>query len=201
MSKAHSPDLWDSIATRYDGLRPDQGLTDPAVRAAWATLLQSRLPGPPCDVLDAGCGTGSLSLLLAERGHNVTGIDFAPAMIEVARAKADAAGAAVTFDVQDATAPKFPPGSFGAIVSRQTLWALPDRTAALQNWAELLYPGGKLLLIEGRFASGNGMSEAEIAQALPPVLSITEVTDLSFDTSLWGGPLTDQRLLVVVSRA
>lgn len=198
---AHSPALWDGIATRYDGLRPDQGLTDPAVRAAWASLLERHLPGPRSTILDAGCGTGSLSLLLAELGHFVTGLDFAPAMVAVARAKADAASLSVTFTVEDATAPEFAAASFDAIVSRQTLWALPDREAALRNGASLLRPGGRLILVEGRFASGNGMSETEIAEALPPSLPVTAVSDLSAEASLWGGPLSDQRLLVVATRA
>lgn len=64
MPKQHSPDLWDSVAKGYDGMRPDQGLTDPRVRAAWQTLLAAHLPEAPVDVLDVGCGTGTLSLLV-----------------------------------------------------------------------------------------------------------------------------------------
>jgi ubiquinone/menaquinone biosynthesis C-methylase UbiE len=195
--KAHSPELWDSIATRYDGLRPDQGLTDPAIRSVWLTLLERNLPNRPSTILDVGCGTGSLSTLLAEAGHSVTGTDFSPAMIEVATSKTAANGADVKFLVQDATSPQFPPASLDAIVSRQVLWALPDRSAALLNWATLLKPGGRLILVEGRFASGNGMSGEEIAAALPPALSSLVVTDISKDRDLWGGPLSDQRLLAV----
>lgn len=192
---AHSPDLWDSIATRYDGLRPDQGLTDPVVRSAWLALVERYLPKRPSTILDVGCGTGSLTLLLAAAGHTVTGIDFSPAMIDVATGKAGAG--AVTFLVQDATSPQFPPSGLDAIISRQVLWALPDRKAALVNWAALLKPGAWLILVEGRFASGNGMSGEEIAAALPPALSSLVVTDLSKDADLWGGPLSDQRLLAV----
>ena len=43
-------------------------------------------------VLDLGCGTGGHALPLARRGHRVTGVDLAPAMLEQARAKAAAAG-------------------------------------------------------------------------------------------------------------
>lgn len=195
--KAHSPELWDSVAARYDGLRPDQGLTDPIVRAAWLALLERNLPRRPSAILDVGCGTGSLTLLLAAAGHTVTGIDFSPAMIDVATGKAAASGADVKFLVQDATSPQFPPASVDAIISRQVLWALPDRNAALRNWAALLKPGGCLILVEGRFASGNGMSAEEIAAALPPNLSSLVVTDLSKAAPLWGGPLSDQRLLAV----
>ena len=46
-------------------------------------------------MLDAGCGTGSLAVLLAEAGHDVVGVDLPPAM--VARARAEAAAAGVRF--------------------------------------------------------------------------------------------------------
>jgi ubiquinone/menaquinone biosynthesis C-methylase UbiE len=41
----------------------------------------------PCRVLDIGCGTGSVTLRLANRGHTVTGVDPAHGMLQVARAK------------------------------------------------------------------------------------------------------------------
>jgi len=49
------------------------------------------LAGPcPCSVLDLGCGTGMLSCALAERGHSVTGVDPAAAMLAVARSRSHA---------------------------------------------------------------------------------------------------------------
>ncbi len=46
------------------------------------------LAGPrPCSVLDLGCGTGTLCCALAQRGHRVTGVDPAAAMLDVARGK------------------------------------------------------------------------------------------------------------------
>jgi len=44
----------------------------------------------PCSVLDLGCGTGTLCCGLAERGHRVTGVDPAAAMLDVARGKPQA---------------------------------------------------------------------------------------------------------------
>ena len=41
----------------------------------------------PCEILDLGCGTGTLCCALAERGHRVTGVDPARAMLDVARRK------------------------------------------------------------------------------------------------------------------
>lgn len=195
-----SAELWDSVAAGYDSQRPDQGLTDPDIRAAWLALLDRLLPPGQGAILDVGCGTGSLSLLLAAQGHLVTGIDFSPAMIDRARTKADEMDLAVDFVVGDATSPDVPAGSLDTITCRQTLWALPDRKAALANWAALLNDTGVLILIEGRFASGRGMSEAEIADAWPETLTPPEVTDLSAEAPLWGKPLTDQRLLIVAAR-
>lgn len=199
--KPHDPAIWDSIADKYDNLRPDQGLTDPAVRAAWADLLIQHLPAAPARILDVGCGTGSLSLLLAEMGHKVAGIDFAPEMIAVAKAKAEQAGTHISFDVQDATAPHFAVQSFDAIICRQTLWALPDRKLALTNWANLLTDKGCLILIEGRFASGNGMSQGELLAALPATLTPPQIDDLSTNHALWGGPINDERILFVTARS
>src|SRR6266851_9367342 len=60
----------------------------PAERAAWDRILGLVLAGRgPLDALDAGCGTGFLTFELAARGHHVTGVDFAPAMIAEARRK------------------------------------------------------------------------------------------------------------------
>ncbi|MZE76013.1 NUDIX hydrolase, partial [Streptomyces sp. SID5475] len=56
-----SPGYWDAAAPEFDE-EPDHGLRDPAVRAAWSARLADWLPGEPSDVLDLGCGTGSLAL-------------------------------------------------------------------------------------------------------------------------------------------
>src|SRR5436190_9578864 len=53
-------------------------------------------------VLDAGCGTGEHALLAAEQGLDTVGIDFAPAAIKLAEAKAAARGLPARFVVWDA---------------------------------------------------------------------------------------------------
>ncbi|GAA2445203.1 hypothetical protein GCM10010273_25690 [Streptomyces lavendulocolor] len=95
---------WDAAAASFDD-EPDHGLRAAPTRAAWAAALRSWLPAGPFDVLDVGCGTGSLSLLLAEEGHRVTGVDLAPRMVGRARAKLAAAGRAGRFLVGDAVEP------------------------------------------------------------------------------------------------
>ena len=65
----------------------------------------TRLPnGHRCRVLDIGCGTGDLSLWLAERGCTVTGIDFLSGPIQRAKQKASDRGLTVNFLQMDALA-------------------------------------------------------------------------------------------------
>ena len=66
---------WDAEADGFDD-QPDHGLRDPSVRAAWWSLLSDQLPAPPVRVLDVGSGTGSLAVLLAERGYEVVGLSW-----------------------------------------------------------------------------------------------------------------------------
>lgn len=55
--------------------------------------------------------------------------------------------------------------------------------------------GRKILLIEGIFSSGNGMSEDAVYDAMPASLTIVETINLAEMLDLWGGPITDQRIL------
>lgn len=178
----------------FDG-EPDHGLRDPMVRAAWASTLLPHLPVEPARVADLGCGTGSVALLLAEAGHHVHGLDLAPRMIAAARSKATAAGARVTFDQGDISDPELDPGSFEVVFARHVLWALPDPGAALRRWARLLRPGGRFVLVEGRWHTGVGLT-AERCRELVGRLHDQVVVHRLDDPRLWGGPVEDERYLL-----
>jgi len=190
---------WDQAAATFDQ-EPDHGLRDPLVRQAWFDLLAPYLPTRPAPCLDIGCGTGSLSVLLAAAGQQVTGIDFAPAMVAQARRKAATAGQPLSFAVMEASNPDFPPAHFALILCRHLLWTLPAPAQVLDRWAKLLQPGGRLLLIEGFWHTGSGLHATTVVAALPPTLTAVTVVNLANQPALWGGPVQDERFLVVADR-
>src|SRR6516165_278807 len=127
----------------------------PAERAAWDRIFDLVLTRrSPLEALDAGCGTGFLSFELAARGHRVTGVDFAPAMLAEARRKATQQNFPVRFEEADAERLSFPAASFDLAISRHVLWTLPHPEAAIDEWIRVLRPGGRLVVIDGQFNPG-----------------------------------------------
>jgi len=194
MERVTTREFWDRHAATFDD-EPDHGLRDPLVRAAWARLLLPLVPAGS-SVVDLGCGTGSLSVLLAEAGHDVHGLDLSEQMVTAARAKAAAANLAIDFTVGDASDPR---GSFDVVLARHVLWALPDPATALARWVSLLRPDGVLLLVEGRWSTGAGLTAAQTRELVLGVRAEAEVTPLTTE-DLWGRRIDDERYLVVSRR-
>jgi SAM-dependent methyltransferase len=147
--KQHVAAHWDRRAAHFD---EDFGhsIGSPAERAAWDRIFDLVVPASRVlDALDVGCGTGFLSLELAARGHRVTGVDLAPAMLAAARAKAAAQGLSARFEEADAENLPYPPQSFDLVMSRHVLWTLPHPEAAIDDWIRVLRPGGRLAIVDG----------------------------------------------------
>jgi len=189
--------VWDAEAATFDE-EPDHGLVDPTVRAAWRQVLRNVLPPQPARILDLGCGTGSISVLLAEMGHSVTGIDLSPRMIEQATAKAHRHAVAVDVRIGDAADPPVT-GRFDVVLTRHLLWALPDPDAAVARWSDQLAGNGRLVLIEGRWHTGGGLAPDEVTALVEQHAFHARVHVLD-DAALWGAPLTDERYLVLATR-
>ncbi|MFG2513542.1 class I SAM-dependent methyltransferase [Streptomyces sp. NPDC048584] len=187
---------WDAAAAGFDE-EPDHGLRDPRVRAAWAARLRTWLPARPGDVLDLGCGTGSLSLLAAEQGHRVTGVDRSPAMVALAREKL--VGRDAVFLAGDATAPPVGERRYDAVLVRHVLWTLPEPDRALRHWRDLLRPGGRLVLVEGVWGTVSpvGIPADRLTALLAPLAGRVGVERLSQDPVLWGRDVDDERYAVV----
>lgn len=189
---------WDDQAESFDA-EPDHGLGDPATREAWRRLLLRHLPAEPADVADLGCGTGTLSVLLAQAGHEVVGVDLSHRMVALAQEKAAAAGVSAVFHQGDAAEPALAPGSFDVVLVRHVLWALPDPVAAVERWTRLLRPGGRLVAVEGRWHTGAGIGADECVSILRRHREVALIEPLE-DPVYWGGPIEDERYLVVSPR-
>lgn len=192
---------WDAQADSFDE-EADHGLGDPEVREAWRDLLLGVLPAAPARVADLGCGTGTLALLLAEEGYTVDGIDFSPAMVERARAKASeasgtgGAGERCSFVVSDAASPRLERFAYDVVLCRHVLWAMPDPAGALTRWVDLLTPTGRLVLVEGSWATGAGLTGEETLSLVTGVGREPRLVPLP-QAVYWGREITDERYLVV----
>ena len=98
-------------------------------------------------VLDVGCGGGLLSEALARGGANVTAIDLAPNVLEVARLHLFESGLRVDYREIGAEAlAAEQPGRYDAIACMEMLEHVPDPGSVLSACATLLKPGGRLFL-------------------------------------------------------
>jgi ubiquinone/menaquinone biosynthesis C-methylase UbiE len=110
-------------------------------------LQKEDLPGQYW--LDAGCGTGTLSRALAERGCRVLGVDAAVAMLEKAKnlGKDKAVSALLQFEqVDNLVLLPFIDNSFDGVLCSSVLEYLADPDECLAEFARVLRPGGILIV-------------------------------------------------------
>ena len=129
-------------------------------------------------VLDVGCGTGSLAVALKMSAGSVHGIDASQEMIEVARRNASKAGVEVSFQVGLGEAIPFPDGTFDLVVSQLAIHHLPDdlKQSAFREMHRVLKSGGRCLIVDfeppksvaarlvGRMVVGSGMMRINVAE-------------------------------------
>ena len=118
-----------------------------------AYLLPLLRPG--LDLLDVGCGPGTLTADLAVRvaPGRVLGLDASVAPLDEARATAGRAGAEVTFAVGDVYALDLPDASFDVVHAHQVLQHLTDPVAALREMARVCRPGGVVAVRDVDYAT------------------------------------------------
>lgn len=130
----------------------------------WMEEIDKYIPeGEHLRILDVGCGTGFFTILLAKRGHQVTGIDLTPDMILHARELAKEEGADCEFHVMDAEHPEYDDNTFDFVISRNLTWTLPDAQKAYKEWMRVLKPGGVLL----NFDANYGLEDCTDTSNLP----------------------------------
>jgi ubiquinone/menaquinone biosynthesis C-methylase UbiE len=99
------------------------------------------------DTLEVAIGTGR-NLPYYPQGIRLTGIEFSPAMLELARRQAQQLDVEVELRLGDAQALDLPDASFDTVVCTLSLCVIPDERRAVAEMRRVLRPGGRLLLLD-----------------------------------------------------
>lgn len=145
------PSLFDRIAHNYDWMNL---VMTAGVWRLWQRAFRRGCGIPAgAHVLDVGCGTAELSLLLAGLvgpGGRVVGVDISPGMLAVGRQKVEAAGRSGQIELLqgDALALEFPDASFDAAASAFVMRNVADLDRAFREIARVVRPGGRVAILE-----------------------------------------------------
>jgi ubiquinone/menaquinone biosynthesis C-methylase UbiE len=120
-------------------------------------------------VLDVACGNGNASLAAARRYAKVTGLDYVPALLAHADARARADGVPLTLVEGDAEALPFEPASFDVALSTFGIMFAPNHAQAAKELARVLVPGGKIGLASWTPEGFIGQVLRCVGKYMPPV--------------------------------
>ena len=142
--------FWDRFAGRYDQrIEHTERMLFPGGRQ-WACAQADG------DVLEVAVGTGR-NLSFYPDGTRLTGVDWSPAMLGIARQRAAALGREADLRLGDAQALDFPDESFDTVLCALGLCAIPDDRRAVSEMARVLRPGGRLLLVDHVAATASAL--------------------------------------------
>ena len=151
---------WDRASGSYD---KQMGFFDRHLFADSRAWVCAQATGR---TLEVAVGTG-LNLPFYPAAVQLTGIDFSPAMLGIARRRAGQLGRAVELREADALALPFPDACFDTVVCTFSLCAISDERRAVSEMIRVLRPGGLLLLAD------------HIAGAAWPVRAIQRVAEVA----------------------
>ena len=151
--RENTQDYWNNSAPGYSETIKKELERDE--KTIWTEIIMENAPEIPeggrLKILDIGCGPGFFSIIMAKQGHDVTGVDVTPNMLEEARANAAAQGVSPEFRQMDSHEPDFADNTFDLIISRNVTWTLYAPEKAYAEWKRILKPGGRLLLFDGNW--------------------------------------------------
>jgi demethylmenaquinone methyltransferase / 2-methoxy-6-polyprenyl-1,4-benzoquinol methylase len=134
--------MFDRIARVYDRMN---SVMTAGMHHSWRRrAVDVARVGPGSRALDVATGTGDLAIELASRGASVIGVDFSPAMLDLARGKAPD----VAFEEGDALALRFADGEFDAVTVGFGARNFADLDRGLRELARVTKPRGRVVVLE-----------------------------------------------------
>jgi len=130
---------------------------------------------PPGRALDLACGEGRNAIWLAERGWEVTGVDFSDAAIATARHRAQERGVSVDLRVDDVLTTPLEPGAYDLVLVAYLQLPEGERSTLLERAAAAVAPGGTFLLVAHDLRN---LAEGHGGPTSPAVLwTVAEIVD------------------------
>jgi SAM-dependent methyltransferase len=135
---------------------------------AGETVVERAGVEPGMDLLDVACGTGNATIPAAKAGARVTGLDFAPALLEIARERSS--DAMVEIDWVEGDAQELPLGdaSFDRVVSVFGHMFAPDHERTAAEMKRVLRPGGVIAVACWTPEGSIGRMFKTTAELVPP---------------------------------
>jgi demethylmenaquinone methyltransferase / 2-methoxy-6-polyprenyl-1,4-benzoquinol methylase len=143
--------LFDALAPRYDLINDLQSL---GLHHRWKNLLARMAEVKPGQkALDLCCGTGDIAFALHRAGAEVVGLDFSPAMLAVARERAQKLpptpeAPPLEFRTGDVLQIPYGPSSFDIVSIGYGLRNLESWERGLEEMVRVARPGGRLLVLD-----------------------------------------------------
>lgn len=161
------------------------GITLQMVGESLAEAMDLR---PGSSVLDVAAGNGNATLAFARRWCDVTSTDYVDALLARGRARAEAEGQQVTFQVADAEHLPFADGVFDGVVSTFGVMFTPNQAKAAAELLRVCAPGGMIGLANWTPEGFIGQVFKTLGQHVAPPAGISS-------PALWGTrPWVDQHL-------
>jgi SAM-dependent methyltransferase len=149
------------------------------ISQAGEAVIEAAGVEPGMDLLDVACGTGNATIPAAKAGARVTGLDFAPALLEIARERCADAMVEIDFVEGDAQDMPFDDASFDRVVSTFGHMFAPDHERTAEEMKRVLRPGGVIAVACWAPGGSIGRMMKTIAELVPPAPGATP-------SLLWG---------------
>jgi SAM-dependent methyltransferase len=146
-------DLWGQAPSDWTTLQ------EPNHIPLFTAMLNAAGIGTGTRFLDAGCGGGGASVLAAQRGAQVSGLDAAEGLVEIARARIPSGD----FRVGDIEDLPFADNAFDVVIAANSVQYAEDRIAALRELGRVCTPDGQVVV--GLFGPPEKVEFRHILQA------------------------------------